>query len=271
MFEDYFHRCPRCKSKRKVRFLKKEGGKYYCKSCGHCQHHYEQTLEGTLQRWSDRAIVNIEKLRKYEPEKFNNERIFKVFWECYYNAMIGEYHVSLIMQGVLMETAINEVIFINENRYQKGEFGKKLQRAYDSRYITEPDYKILKKVKNQLRNNYLHADISEITGNLKIPMFWVEKKPEGVDSVTYFYNAVETINEGKAPRTTIEGGKSGQASIYIQNYVDEKICIPLLNDAYDFLVDFCGRHFSEESYKEFEKKFGPLVPWTMPITATDEE
>jgi hypothetical protein len=259
MVEKIVNFCPYCKDNGRHRLLHRNGGLLYCKKCGWKMSHYESTLEGTIQRWADQALINLPKLRVYNPKKIRNEFVNQLYWEAYYNAMIGEYHVSLVMQGILMETLVKEIIFLEENKYFSGEFNPSIEHAQKRKYITDSEYDFLKRVKNEIRNPYTHTDVNKLTGRYSTDIFWVEGE-EGLEkSVNFVHNVGKKILNNQVKKGRINGGSSGPASYYILNIVNEKICIPLLNEAYDFLIDICARHFNDDAFKKYEQKYGPLI------------
>ena len=103
-------------------------------------------------------------------------RLRQAYMDTFCITMMGFWNISIIMQGVLLETLVKEIIFAKEKKDFRGAFGDAIDRCEKKGYLEDTEISFLKRFKDEIRNPYQHIDIKKIVGKEKVTAWKIALK-----------------------------------------------------------------------------------------------
>lgn len=175
-------------------------------------------------------------LPKMEP------RLRQVYMDTYCVTMMGFWGVSIIMQGVLLETFVKEIIFAKEKKDFRKPFGDAIDRCEKKGYLTDDEIKFLRRFKDEIRNPYQHVDIKKIVRDRKVRAWKIPIEKEKV--AESLLKGIEKALKGEAGPAELVGYKDFRAvGLPIKEMLDKQLAIPLFG-----LVEKCVRDLSRKYF-----------------------
>jgi len=155
-----------------------------------------------------------------------------------------------------MEVTLKEIIFLKTGELKKGTLGKALDFAYKNKLIHDEDFKFLLQFKNQIRDPYTHRDFRKILGYHVIPV-WQIPTGKGPDELIKNLQKTQAgIKSGKYPPQFIDAASSSVTATLAKEQVDEPNAIHWAWMVYSELEQLLAIYLTQESYNEYQKKFG---------------
>ena len=115
-------------------------------------------IETIEQQW----VENVRKTIFFRVHAFDlphmEPRLRQAYMDTYCVTMMGFWNVSIIMQGVLLETLVKEIIYAKEKKDFRKAFGYAINRCEKKGYLTDVEIKFLRGFKDQIRNPYQHVE-----------------------------------------------------------------------------------------------------------------
>ena len=169
-------------------------------------------------------------------------RLSQAYMDTYCVTMMGFWNISIIMQGVLLETLVKEIIFEKEKKDFWGSFGDAIKRCETKGYLTDDEIKYLRWFKDEIRNPYQHVDVKKIVGEKKAGVWQIPLKKEKI--VESLRKDIEKAIKGEAGPAELKGYKDMRpVGIIIKGMIDEQSALPLFGAVEKFVRDLSTKHF----------------------------
>jgi len=155
---------------------------------------------------------------------------------------MGFWNVSIIMQGVLLETLVKEIIFAKEKKDFQKPFGDAIDRCEEKGYLTDVEIKFLKRFKDEIRNPYQHVDVKKVVGERKVRAWPIplEKGKVGESLL----KGIEKVFKGEAGPGELVGYKDLRpVGTVIKETIDKQRALPLFLHIEKFVRDLSTKHF----------------------------
>lgn len=147
--------------------------------------------------------------------------VLQNYMDTYYVTLLELPNVSFIMQGVLLESFVKEIIYKNELKHYKGNFGASIKRCKDKGYLEENEIRFLERFKDNVRNIYQHSDIEKLTKGSSARVWEIPFNMN--DILGSLVPKIEAIKSGKGgPPKIIKGDEIRPISVVIKQAIDEK-------------------------------------------------
>lgn len=169
-------------------------------------------------------------------------RLRQIYTETYCITMMGFENVSIIMQGVLLETLVKEIIFEKEKKDFRKPFGYAINRCEKKGYLTDVEIKFLREFKDQIRNLYQHVDVKKIVGESKARGWWIplEKGKVGESLL----KGIKKVKKGEAGPGELVGYKDVRpVGAVIKGTIDMQRALPLFLYVEKFVRGLSTKHF----------------------------
>ena len=172
-------------------------------------------------------------------------RLLQLFQQTYQITLLGFANVSLIMQGVMLETLLKEIIFEKERKEFHSPFGAAIKHCVQKGYLEEKEIQYLTEFKDKIRNRYQHQDIEELSQGSSVPAYKISlKKGDIAGSIV---KGIQDALEGTAgPPEIIESGRIRAIDFIMKQAVDEEIYITQYLQAAWFVKMMARKHFPVE-------------------------
>jgi len=190
----------------------------------------------------------------FEPEDLGNPFLLELYMDAYLPILLGRPNAGIVMLGVLLEALVKEVIYLNEGKPFKGEFGPAVAVADGSGYIRREDAATLRSFKDRIRNPYQHQDLAEILRGRTVRVWSIQLDPN--NPLKSIEDAMTGIKNGERQSKLVLADMIGSLGIAVKLDLDKKSAIPLFNSVHDFLIQAQVRYLSAEKYDQFNKRFG---------------
>ena len=190
----------------------------------------------------------------FEAEDLGNPFLLELYRDAYFPILTGRPNAGIVMLGVLLEALVKEVIYLNEGKSFKGEFGPALDHAEEQGYIRREDAATLRSFKNRIRNPYQHQDLAKILRGKTVRVWPIQVDPN--NPVKSIEKGIADIKTGELQPKVVLADTIGSLGIAVKLDIDKKTATHLFNSVHDFLIQAKVRYLSPEKYDEFNKRFG---------------
>lgn len=172
-------------------------------------------------------------------------RLLQLYQRTYQITLLGFANVSLIMQGVMLETLLKEIIFENERKEFHRPFGAAIKHCVQKGYLEEREIQYLTEFKDKIRNRYQHQDIEELAQGSSIPAYKIPFNKE--DITGSLVKGIQDVREGIAePPEILESGRIRAVDFIMKQAADEEIYIQQYLQAAWFVKMMARKHFPVE-------------------------
>jgi hypothetical protein len=201
----------------------------------------ENCVEMIEQQWAE----NVQKTifwDSYVDLPHMEPRLRQIYMETYCITMMGFENVSIIMQGVLLETLVKEIIFEKEKKDFQKPFGDAIDRCKEKGYLTDVEIKFLRRFKNEIRNPYQHVDVKKIVGESKARGWWIplEKGKVGESLL----KGIKKVKKREAGPGELVGYKDVRpVGTVIKGTIDKQRALPLFLHVEKFVRGLSTKHF----------------------------
>jgi len=198
-------------------------------------------VEAIEQQWAENVRKTIF-WRSFIELPSMEPRLRQVYIDTYCVTMMGFWNVSIIMQGVLLETLVKEIIFVKEKKDFRGSFGYAISRCEKKGYLTDVEIKFLRRFKDEIRNLYQHVDVKKIAGERKVRAWKIPLKKEKL--AESLLKDIEKVIKGEAgPAKLMSYRDIRPVGIVIKGTIDEQLALPLFGRVEKFVRDLSTKHF----------------------------
>jgi len=183
-------------------------------------------IEAIDQQW----VENVRKTIFFRVGAFDlphmEPRLRQAYMDTYCITMMGFWNVSIIMQGVLLETLVKEIIFAKEKKDFRKPFGEAIDRCEEKDYLTDVEIKFLRQFKDKIRNPYQHVDVKKIVGERKVRAWPIPLENGKIGES--LLKGIEKVLKGEAGPGELTSYKNmrGVGDV-IKGTIDEQLALPL--------------------------------------------
>jgi len=203
---------------------------------------------------NSRASI-VDRLKKLPSDNLSiyaEPRVRALYGQTYMLFSLGFNNATIVMCGVLLEAMLKEVIYFREKRdfteivgIENADFGRAINFCEDKGYITEDEAERLRKLKDQIRNPYLHSNVERITKDMGVLGWEIQfRSPEEL------LEKLKLIKEGKLelpkPKMVAVNDLRAIGDI-IKGEIDEKTALPLFLEVDAFVRMMIKRHFEPKT------------------------
>jgi len=169
-------------------------------------------------------------------------RLRQTYMDTFCVTMMGFWNVSIIMQGVLLETLVKEIIFAKEKKDFQRPFGDAINRCEKKGYLEAAEISFLKRFKDEIRNTYQHVDIKKIVGKEKVTAWRIPlEKGKEAESIL---KGIKKIHKKEFGHGELKGYEDVRAvGILIKGEKDKKLALPLFCQVEEFVRKLSEKHF----------------------------
>lgn len=202
---------------------------------------------------NNRASI-VEKLKKLPSDNLSiyaEPRVRALYGQTYMIFTLGFNNATIVMCGILLEAMLKEVIYFKENRdfseivgIRKADFGHAIAFCKKKGYITKDEAKILRKLKDEIRNPYLHSNVERIAKDKGVLGWEIghTSPKELLDKVRLIAEGKLKLPEGKI--MTVENLRV--VGDIVKGIVDEQTALPLFLEVDGFVRMMIKRHFESK-------------------------
>ena len=199
-------------------------------------------IETIKQQW----VENVRKTIFFRVHAFDlphmEPRLRQAYMDTYCVTMMGFWNVSIIMQGVLLETLVKEIIYAKEKKDFRKAFGYAINRCEKKGYLTDVEIKFLRGFKDQIRNLYQHVDVKKIVGKSKVRGWKIplEKGKVGESLL----KGIKKVKKGEVGPGELVGYKDLRpVGTVIKGTIDKQRALPLFLHVEKFVRGLSTKHF----------------------------
>lgn len=203
-------------------------------------------LKNRIEAIEHQWVENVRKTIFFRVRAFDlphmEPRLRQAYMDTYCVTMMGFWNVSIIMQGVLLETLVKEIIFAKEKKDFRKDFGQAIGRCEEKGYLTDVEIKFLRRFKDEIRNPYQHVDVKKIVGERRVPAWPIplEKGKVGESLL----KGIEKVLKGEAGRGELTSYENMRAvGVAIKGTIDERLALPLFCLVERFVRGLSTKHF----------------------------
>lgn len=197
--------------------------------------------------------------------------LYSIYKESYFCILCGFYNSGILLLGQLMEITLKEIILIKTGELKKGTFGKALEYADKKKIIFEEDYRFLLRFKTEIRDPYTHRDFKKILGFYPMPIWQIPIEGDPLEWIKRLGYVCEGIKSGKYPPQFIDAASSTMTASIAKDQVDEKRAIFWAWKIYSELEQLLTIYLNQESYNEFQQKYGSPFESVVRLQIEDDE
>jgi hypothetical protein len=139
---------------------------------------------------------NYQKMPNINDQPFMEPHLLSLYRQTHLVTLLNLYNVSIVMQGVLLETLVKEIIYVKEKIDFEKPFGPAIERCRSKSYLDQDELDFLTKFKDTYRNNYQHMNIKKITNDQKLDGWAIPLDPKDVGGS--LLRGIDRIMHGKA-------------------------------------------------------------------------
>ena len=203
-------------------------------------------MKNQIEMIEQQGVENIRKSKFFQLNTSNiphmEPRLMQAYMDTFCVTMMGFWNVSIIMQGILLETLVKEIIFAKEKKDFQNPFGPAIQRCADEGYLEDEEINFLKRFKDEIRNPYQHVDIKKIVGEKKIPT-WIIPIEKGKEA-ELILKGIENFHKQKLGPSELKGYEDLRAvGIVLKGEKDRKLALPLFCQVEEFVRKISEKHF----------------------------
>ncbi|MDH5389829.1 MAG: hypothetical protein OEY39_01100 [Candidatus Bathyarchaeota archaeon] len=199
-------------------------------------------IEAIDQQW----VENVRKTKFFRVGAFNlphmEPQLRQVYMDTYFITMMGFWNVSIIMQGVLLETLVKEIIFAKEKKEFQKPFGDAIDRCEKKGYLSDEEIRFLRRFKDEIRNPYQHVDVKKIVGESKVRAWKISlKKGKVAESLL---KGVEKVFREDAGHGELKGYEDMRpVGVVIKDEIDRRLALPLFGQVEKLVRSLSTKHF----------------------------
>ncbi len=210
----------------------------------------EKDVDGWFKKDRDSIVACLKQMPSDDLSLYAEPRIRKLYFETYFLISLGLHNASIVMCGVLLEALLKEIIFFRERKdltdivsAKNADFGHAIKFCESKGYITDTEAEWLRKIKDEIRNRYLHSNVDAIAKGIGYPAWEIKFK-----NIEELISKIKKIQSGAmdlgAPKI-ITGDDLRPISDIAKAQIDEKRSLPLFLEVDNFTREMVRRHFEE--------------------------
>jgi hypothetical protein len=142
------------------------------------------------------ANENYQILPNTDDLPFMEPHLLSLYRQTHLVTLLNLHNVSIVMQGVLLETLVKEIIYDKEKVDFEKPFGPAIDRCKNKKYLDQDELDFLTKFKDTYRNNYQHMNIKKITSGQNVDGWSIPIDSKDVSGS--LLRGIDKIMHGKA-------------------------------------------------------------------------
>jgi hypothetical protein len=193
-------------------------------------------------------------------EGLSGSRPAQLLNDAWWNITLHRYNVGILVLGTLLETTLQDVLYVHRYERFKGELRSlcdylRAQRAIDPKLLEFVDV-----FRENVRNRWQHQKDHEITagGSVRgVSITLDTSKPGGG-----VLEIAEKVKSGELPMQRMTVETDPVVEVILKMQVDEDLAVPLYNKVWMWLNLVSSRYLADRHYKHLHARYnGPPPEW----------
>jgi hypothetical protein len=219
-------------------------------------------IYGDKEKFIEQRLTEIrknlsEKLDKLPKEElpFMEPHLRALYFETYFLLAEGFYNSSLVLCGILLEALIKEKLFmtgISDEELENSDFRKVIQKAKNTKILTDDELTFLDTKREKLRNPYAHYNKMKLSKGIYFPT-WKIPSEGFVPKLIELDGRVKRgeLTEVQARQELIKGSRPELMSSkemrviahLAKSEMEKNVALPLFLEIDKFVREFAEKYF----------------------------
>ena len=108
-----------------------------------------------------------------------------LYYEVISNFWFGNFNASICMLSIFIESFLKEIWYYKKKEHYKKDLENLINDCYTENFILEQEKKFLQKLREDVRNNYIHSNLHKIIQEIVVPAYIVDLTGKSKPQPTY--------------------------------------------------------------------------------------
>jgi len=187
----------------------------------------------------------------------------ELYRESYCCTVYGQYHAGILLMSQLLEETLREIIRVHTGISHKGIFedlisfvsgkGKKSPQPY----LIHPELtKTITKIKDDIRNPYIHNRYDKIFGDKRIPGSFINISQDPQTVVQDIKKGIDEFKSGNAEIHRFNPAIEPTIAVYMKKELDKVRVFALAWQIYPLYALLLEEYLSKDDYNKSIQRFG---------------